>query len=61
VKRVDLIRHLEQAGCRLLREGANHSLFVHPATKRVATVPRHRELNEFLARRIFRALGIPEP
>jgi len=28
VKRRALVRHLEQNGCRLLREGANHSIFV---------------------------------
>ncbi|MHB0964116.1 MAG: type II toxin-antitoxin system HicA family toxin [Gemmatimonadaceae bacterium] len=60
MKRVDFIRHLEHHGCRMLREGSNHSLFVGP-TQRVSTVPRHRELNDFLARRICRALEIPEP
>jgi len=30
----------EQNGCRLLREGANHSIFVGP-TGRTSTVPRH--------------------
>ena len=61
MKRVDLIRHLEGHGCRLLREGANHSVFVNPATSKVSTVPRHREVNDFLARRICRALEIVDP
>jgi mRNA interferase HicA len=61
VKRVDLIRHLEAQGCRLLREGGSHSVYVNPATRRVSTVPRHREVNDFLARKICRDLEIAQP
>lgn len=61
MKRVDLLRHLEALGCRLLREGANHSVYLNPAAKRTSTVPRHREINEYLARKICRDLGIAEP
>jgi len=60
VKRVDLVRHLEAHGCRLLREGGNHSLYMNRAANKTSTVPRHREINDFLARRICRALEIPE-
>ena len=28
MKRIDLIRHLEHNGSQLLREGANHSVYV---------------------------------
>ena len=61
MKRVDLIRHLESHGCRLLREGGSHSVYVNPETDKVSTVPRHREINEFLARKICRDLQVPEP
>jgi len=61
VKRIDLIRHLEALGCRLLREGGNHSVYVNPTTRRTSTVPRHREVNEFLARKICRDLEVREP
>lgn len=60
MKRVDLVRHLEAHGCRLLREGGSHSIFVNVATRKVSTVPRHREIKEFLARKICRDLEIPE-
>ncbi len=60
MKRIDLVRHLESQGCRLLREGARHSVYVSPAGK-VATVPRHREINEFLARKICRDLEVLAP
>lgn len=60
MKRIDLIRHLEANGCVFLREGRSHTVFVNPQRNKVSTVPRHREINEFLARRICRALEIPE-
>jgi predicted RNA binding protein YcfA (HicA-like mRNA interferase family) len=61
VKRVDLVRHLETHGCRLLREGGSHSVFLNPAARKVSTVPRHREIKDFLARKICRDLEIPDP
>jgi predicted RNA binding protein YcfA (HicA-like mRNA interferase family) len=61
VKRVDLIRHLEQHGCVLFREGGNHSVYVNRSTRKSSSVPRHREINEFLARKICRDLEIPMP
>jgi predicted RNA binding protein YcfA (HicA-like mRNA interferase family) len=61
VKRVDLIRHLEVHGCRLLREGGNHSVYVNPPLGKVSTVPRHREVKEYLARKICRDLEISRP
>lgn len=61
MKRLDLIRHLESHGCQLLREGGSHSVFVNRATRKSSTVPRHREIEEFLARKICRDLEIPSP
>jgi len=61
MKRLDLIRHLESHGCRLLRDKGKHSVFVNPANNQTSTVPRHREINDFLARKICRDLGIPGP
>ena len=61
MKRVDLIRHLEEHGCRFVREGSNHTVYANPANRQASTVPRHREINEFLARKICRDLGIAQP
>jgi predicted RNA binding protein YcfA (HicA-like mRNA interferase family) len=61
VKRRDLLRHLEGHGCRLLREGSNHTLYINPNQRKVTTIPRHRDVNENLARKICRDLGVPEP
>jgi mRNA interferase HicA len=57
LKRVDFIRHLERHGCQLLRQGGNHTIYVNPKAKRASAVPRHREVNDFLARN----LQIPRP
>ena len=60
MKRADLVRHLERNGCVLLREGAKHSVFVNRARNKSSTVPRHREINDFLAKKICRDLDVPE-
>jgi mRNA interferase HicA len=44
-----------------MREGRRHSLYVNPANNRTSAVPRHREINEYLVRKICRDLGIPTP
>jgi mRNA interferase HicA len=61
VKRVDLVRHVEANGAELLREGGNHSVYVNRRARRTSVIPRHREVNEYLARKICRDLEIPEP
>ncbi|HEX9503963.1 MAG TPA: type II toxin-antitoxin system HicA family toxin [Patescibacteria group bacterium] len=58
MKRTDLIRHLSKQGCVFVREGGNHSVFFNPETKRISTVPRHNEINDFLAKKICKDLGI---
>lgn len=50
MKRRDLIRHLETHGCVLLGEGGRHSMYVNRLSGKVSTIPRHREINDFLAR-----------
>jgi mRNA interferase HicA len=61
MKRQELIRHLERHGCELLRDRGKHSVYVNPANSQVTAVPRHREVNDFLARKICRDLGISDP
>ena len=61
MKRRDLIRHLEKNGCELLREGANHTVFVNRPAQKSTAVPRHREINEYLADKICKDLEIPKP
>jgi mRNA interferase HicA len=61
LKRRDLIRHLETHGCEFLREGADHSVYVNRRARKTSTVPRHRDVNDLLARKICRDLDIPAP
>jgi mRNA interferase HicA len=61
LKRTDLVRHLELHGSELFREGSKHSVFVNRRTRKSTAVPRHRQINDWLARKICRDLEIPEP
>lgn len=54
MKRVDLIRYLERCGCEFLREG-------NRTARKSSTVPLHREINDFLARKICADLQILKP
>jgi len=56
VKRRDLVAELEKYGCILLRHGAKHDIFHNPRTGRSQPVPRHREINELLAKKILKDL-----
>jgi predicted RNA binding protein YcfA (HicA-like mRNA interferase family) len=61
MKRRELVRHLAEHGCGLVREGSRHSVFHNPKEQTTSTVPRHREIDDFLARKICRDLRIPHP
>jgi predicted RNA binding protein YcfA (HicA-like mRNA interferase family) len=61
MRRRDLIRHLERHGCVLLREGGRHSVYINRQRGTASAVPRHREINGFLARKICTDLEIPLP
>ncbi|MEG3437526.1 type II toxin-antitoxin system HicA family toxin [Pannus brasiliensis CCIBt3594] len=61
MKRRDLIRYLSQHGCRLVREGGEHSIWENPANNRRTSIPRHREIPDFTASRICKQLEIVPP
>ncbi|MDA3950778.1 MAG: type II toxin-antitoxin system HicA family toxin [Spirochaeta sp.] len=56
MKRRDLVKQLEVAGCVLIRHGGKHDWYRNPATGMSQPVPRHREINEILAKRILKQL-----
>jgi len=56
VKRRDLVAKLEAAGCELLRHGGSHDIYHNPKTGMSQPVPRHREINELLAKKILKDL-----
>ncbi len=61
MKRVDLVRYLEIHGCSLLREGGRHSVFVNRTAGKASALPRHREINDDLARKTCKDLELPPP
>ncbi|MHB1360106.1 MAG: type II toxin-antitoxin system HicA family toxin [Rhodocyclaceae bacterium] len=56
MKRRDLIRMLEQMGCVLVRNGGRHDWYTHQDTRQSQPVPRHNEINEYLAKSIIKKL-----
>jgi len=56
MKRRDLISRLKESGCVLIRHSANHDIFHNPNNGNTEPVPRHREINERLAKKIILSL-----
>ena len=56
MKRRELIDQLETAGCTLMRHGGRHDIYHNPRTGASQPIPRHREINEILARKILKDL-----
>ena len=58
MKRRDFIQYLAEQGCMLIREGAKHSWWGNSSNNRRSAVPRHVEINDHLAKKICKDLGI---
>ncbi|MFO1433770.1 MAG: type II toxin-antitoxin system HicA family toxin [Candidatus Competibacteraceae bacterium] len=58
MKREEFLRYLSNQGCSLLREGSRHSWWHNPALNKRSAVPRHREIDDQLARKICKDLSI---
>jgi predicted RNA binding protein YcfA (HicA-like mRNA interferase family) len=56
VKRRDLVSMVEAAGAVLVRHGSKHDIYHNPKTGATQPIPRHKEINELLARKILRDL-----
>jgi predicted RNA binding protein YcfA (HicA-like mRNA interferase family) len=56
VKRIDLVRYLEERGFYLLREGANHSIYTD-GTK-VVPIKRHRQFDRITANELCKQAGL---
>lgn len=61
MKRRDLLQHLTQNNCQILREGRSHSILENTANKKLTSVPRQTEIPTFTVLKICRQLEIPEP
>jgi mRNA interferase HicA len=60
MKREELLKRLRLSGCYLKREGRSHSLWCNPQSGHVEAIPRHIEIPNKLATKIFKALSVPE-
>jgi len=56
MKRKELIKRLTDAGCVFVRPGARHDVYMNPQTWKKQAVPRHREIDESLAKHILKIL-----
>ncbi|WP_235620775.1 type II toxin-antitoxin system HicA family toxin [Halothece sp. PCC 7418] len=43
----------------MLRHGSKHDIYHNPKTGRTQPIPRHREINEILAKKILKDLTEP--
>ncbi len=57
MKRRDLIRQLEKMGCIFVRHGGSHDWYSNPKTNQSQPIPRHKEINENLAKSIIKKLS----
>ncbi len=56
MKRKELIKKIGEAGCVFVRHGRNHDLYVNPKTGKRQPVPRHNEIDDYLAKHIIKLL-----
>jgi mRNA interferase HicA len=61
VKRTELIKKIEHAGCVLVRHGHRHDWYRNPETGVSQPVPRLREIREGLAKHILKMLTAGRP
>lgn len=59
MKRAELLKHLRDNGCVFIREGGRHSWWGNPVQGKRSSIPRHTEINDQLAKKICKDLGIP--
>ncbi|MGI8965482.1 MAG: type II toxin-antitoxin system HicA family toxin [Limisphaerales bacterium] len=61
MKRRELLRHLESEGCHCARDTGPHSIWRNAKTGEIQPIPRHVEIDFFLAKKICRKLSVSVP
>ncbi len=61
MKRWNIIQHLVQNRCHLLGESERHSWWLSPSKHKRTSVPRHPEIADELALKIFQDLDVDAP
>ena len=57
MKRIKLLKILNQMGVIFIRHGKKHDVYKQPMTKIETTVPRHNDIKEFTAKSIIKTLS----
>jgi mRNA interferase HicA len=57
MKRHELIKKLTAMGCILVRSKGPHDWYTNLTTKQSQPVPRHNEINDYLAKSIIKKLS----
>jgi len=60
MKRSELLKYLRSQGCEFIREGSRHSWWWNPSQNKRSSIPRHNEIDDHLARKICKDLGIKQ-
>lgn len=58
MKRSELLKQIKKEGCKLLRSGSRHDIYINPTTGQKQPIPRHSEIDNTLANHIKKYLGI---
>ncbi|MBM4277029.1 MAG: type II toxin-antitoxin system HicA family toxin [Deltaproteobacteria bacterium] len=58
MKRTELLKYLQTQGCEFIREGSRHSWWGNRSRNKRSSVPRHTEIDDDLAKKICKDLGI---
>ena len=56
MKRKELVKLLEKGGFRFERHGGNHDVYIRGSERE--EIPRHKEINEYLAKAILKRRGL---
>ncbi|HDZ62451.1 MAG TPA: type II toxin-antitoxin system HicA family toxin [Nitrospirae bacterium] len=56
MKRKALIKEIEKNGCVFIRHGGKHDWYQNSKSKACQPIPRHKEINERLAKHIIKKL-----
>lgn len=58
VKRRDLLKDLKKKGMIVDEHGGRHAKLLNPKNNLTAPLPRHKEINDFTAKEIYKQLGL---
>ena len=56
MKRKELLKILNKLGCEFIRHGGKHDWYQNKSTGVSQPIPRHKEINEYLAKSIIKKL-----